>query len=428
MPSKSYFWYTTHDDLVLLHINSTDPRRMGEETLAMFNIEAYASMIGNEWKERGKVIVNQFGESLLSLLSQAYGFGKSYIQIEPNCDFTKANYRKRTGTSANAQALLEYMKDPNWKEKRLETKYNPPCHDRIRTKSQTEWVELPVNVDDGVVIKIKVNKRHAHFIPTRLVYRPKRKNSLYLVPNRQQNKRKKYADDRRHGRALTEHLLDMTEGSTSRVAREDPFDYRIDLTNGRFLSEIRVKNVFHQCELGIVLEIHYPSGLAKEWSECRSNVKPEQSIIFEGIERKAYFLVDENMRSYIVDQDWESFNGGDDAYCPTFKIENGNHKRMLLLKKLVCEVNGALIGAQTVASRMTKGYEIALNKGIKGYAKRAEYENRIMTDQTTSNRMYTKKRDLAFRTVHCDKYVAIPELGITALDVRFQSIRIGGKK
>lgn len=427
MPSKSFFWFTTHDDLVLLHISSDDPRRAGEQTLAMFDIEAYVGMIGNEWKERGKVIVNQFGESLLSILAGLYGFSKTYIQIEPNCDFTKNNYRKRTGTTNNMSALMEYMKDPNWVEKRLHVKYNPPFHDRIKTKSVTEWVELPVAVDDGVVIKIKVNKRHAHYIPKRLVYRPSRKNSLYLVPNRKQNQRKRYADDHRHGQSLTEYLLNAVDGTCDRVNRSDPFDYRIDPNSTKFVSAIGVKNIYHKCAFGTVLEIYYPEGVAKEWSANRSNVIPHQTTIFEGVERRAFFLVDDDVLFRMKDQDWCAYNGGHEAFCRTFK-EDGGIKQMYSLKKLVCGVNNALIGAQTIASRLTKGYEKALNDGVKGYAKRAEYENRMITDQTTKNRMYTKKKTISYRRIRCNKYVAIPELGVTALDVRFQSITIGSNK
>ena len=432
MPSKSFFWFTHHDsNISLLHVSSNDPRRCGEQHLAMFDSNLYAGLVGYEWKVKSGRIENEHRTSFLAMISNLCKRGS--IQIEPNCDFRSTNFKKRE-CKVDASAYLEkYRSDPNWLTKRYHKKYNSEVFPKQKAKVADDWCILRIEVDDGAAVDIKVNKRHAHFIPKRMVYRPQRVNQLYLLPNEVQRARPKHINDHRHGRTLSDYLSDTVSAngmlaSNARNTRSDPLDYRINLSNGRYVCAVYAKNIYHKVADGYVLEVFYPEGAAKEWSEPTENVYPQCAYLNKGAERHCYFLIDDDMIDRAREQDWITFRSGIEAYASQFQKDDGTLGNTYALKKLVVVKNNVNVAHHVEKPRLTRGYLKAIDAGEKGYASRSKYENTIMSDQNTSNRMFTKAKERMYRRLHCDKYVAIPELNVIALDVRFQSIRLGGQK
>jgi len=423
MPSKVTYWYTHHEGISLLHVSSNDPRRGGSQDLAMFDSDVYAGLIGNEWRVRSGRIENQFGQSFLSVIAPLYNLGS--IQIEPNIDYRSSNFRKRVFSGAVPEALAKFREDPQWRTKKHAKKHE--LFPLMKWKKRSDWVELEVSVDDGVKLKIKINKCLVQYVPKNLVWRPHRRNQLYLLPNAKQAKRNRAVDDRRHGQALTERILNnIPDACIARMQRSDPLDYRFDYATNTFCSAITPRNTYHKVAEGTVLEVHWPANYGHADELRPKNVYPDKELFFlEGEARSGYFLIDDNVVDEVKQYDWTMNYKLGECFSKNVEDKSGSRYK---LEKLVAKLNKVEVNDRVVQSRMTRGYRAAVDGGVGKYKERAAYENRTPDEMSTNNRMFTKRRIYKFRKFHCDKFLAIPELNIIALDVRFNSIRIGGAK
>ncbi len=424
MPSKSRHWFTHHDDLTLLHITSDDPRRDGTVDLAFFERNLYCVVAPHEWKIKHGRIENELGRSLLSVLAAVHKQGS--MQIENNPDFTKRNFTKKTG-NGNVANLLKFMSQPDWKDKLWHAKHTPKFMKRQRYKSRSDWVEVPITVEDGAKIMIKVNTWLLPLIPERLCFRPKRNRcTLFLCPNKEQMKRPRCFNDRRHGQAFAEYIMaKWGDGATSMShARTDMYDFRIG-DDGVFTSAVWQHNTYHDVDEGTLLQIDLPDGFPCDlWTKVDKHVWPKVDLIYQNAARTVYFLVDNAIAMELKEFSWKPCMDGADAKCSRILDESGRSIKGYSLKRLVAALGGLQVNNINIAPRLSTYY----NKAIEGnnLSSRARFENTIVSDVSTNNRMFTKAKFITHRRVHADKYVVIQSKNVIALDLRLESLRIGG--
>lgn len=430
MPSKTRFWFSHHDGLTLLSITSDDPRRDGLVTTAFFDSYIYPAIALYKWRVRHGRIENHEGASLLSIVAKSYKKGS--IQIEPNDDFTSRNFRHRTGLiGGNPQNLEKFRQNPEWKQLQWNAKNLPPNFAPMRYKRRSDWVELIVEVDDSAKIAIKINTFMVQHVPTRLCLRMRRKNcTLFLCPNKKEMKRRRYpANDRRHGISLARHLLDKYGDGASvyDYARSDMYDFRIR-DDGKYEASICAINNYHRVKDGVVLEIRHPEGYTSGvWTDIYKHLYPKADILNEKQERSAYYLINESMESSIREFDWHIVKGDNEISIRSKRTidEDGKRVPSERLERFIANLAGLQVRNVVVPSRLSTYYKKAIESD--NLRARAKFENTINSEVATTNRMFTKAKFIKFKQIHAEKFVAIPELDVIALDVRHESLRIGGK-
>lgn len=428
MPSQTTSWITKHGHLCVLHVTSTDPRRKGSQDIAMFESDLLPITEPYKWRIRHGQIENESGKSLLGQITSVRKLGTT--QIEPNCDFTKDNLGKRPAPKyIPVGGLIKFREDNHdWKEITWQAKNGCPLFPAMKYRSRDDWTTLNVALADGGSIDIKINKWLVGIIPTKLVYRPQRPyNQLYLLPNRVQIKRARHANDRRHGMALTAYILQKIESDTVTASRlRDRFDYRID-SRGDFIQSCNPKNTWYDTELGSVLKITLPDGFCKHvWDNVGEHIQPREDVIAARAERHGYFLVSETIADSARDHNW--IMDEKDAYCSRMEHENLKGYKYKL-SKFACELSGIKVSNITVSPKLTKYYEKALSgTDNRSLHRRARFENALSSEKKTSNRMYIDGKFISHRRIYATKLVFIPELNITAIDLRVESIKVGGSE
>ncbi len=294
----------------------------------------------------------------------------------------------------------------------------------MKYRSREEWTTLTVPITDGGTIDIKINNWIVQYIPTKLVFRPKRPNNqLFLPPNQAQRKRRKHLDDHRHGAALTAHILEKI-GSLNVKARslKDRFDYRVGL-DGDFINSPNVKNLWHYVEDGVVLEVYMPDGCCRySWDESYRHVIPREPMIPQYAERRSYFYISNEIADIARDFSWTVMDG----HAVTRNLDYGAFKGSIYpLRKLVCELSGVKTTDVTIPARMSKYYQKAVDEG--NYKSRSKYEDVVSSDLATNNRMFVAEKKIAHRRIYAEKYIEFKSPNVIAQDLRFQSIRVGGK-
>ena len=436
MPSQTKSWITLHPPLALLHVTSTDPRRGGSEDLAMFEMDLVPLLSMHQFRIRSGVIQSNEGKTLLSMVADARGLGT--CQIEPNCDYTKDNFRKRAGPGINNFEHIEKYraKNKDWRGMKTKITFFPRMPGGARKK---EWTLLEVPLMDGGTISIKINKYLVEKIPTKLVYRPKRRfNKLFLPPNSEQLKRPKYDDDHRHGRALTQHLLEAAGCASTRNTRlVDYDDYRIDPDNLDFIGSLNVKNYWRAVPgVGTVLKITTPAFYHKSDFKFRpAHCYPnDKEFLAHYTEKWAYYLLDDAVLDTVKDAMWlmDTTPGKHEPVAMGELEWNNEVLYKPAIKLIICEATGNAVRNVFIQSRLNKYYEATLgNMDKKKLRSRAKFENMIASEKHSNNSMYTQSRIISRRHIHCDKHINVevsPGQTITALDMRMQSIRIGGNK
>ena len=427
MPSQTTSWITKHDHLAVLHVASTDPRRAGVQDLAMFEADLLPILSMYKYRIRHGQIETLHGKSLLGIITGIRKMGT--MQLEPNCDFTIGNLGKRAAPTTDGMANLDKFKkvNPNWKDIIWKAKHGCDLFPSVKYRNRDEWVTLNIALVDGGSIDIKVNKWLVGKIPTKLVYRPKRQfNQLFLLPNSAQLKRPKYDNDRRHGRALTAYILDQAKSNAMITRLRDRFDYRIDQL-GDFVQSCNVKNQWFDVEGGCVLKITLPEGFCiHAWDKVRENVYPQKEIIPARDERVGYFFMTETIADVAKDFHW--LMNELEAVCSKLEYQNLKGNRFRLVR-LVCELSGIPVTNVIEPARISKYYEAAINgTDDRSLRRRAKFENALSSEQATSNHMYVQSKFVSNKRIHADKFIKIPELNITAVDLRIDSIRVGGSK
>lgn len=425
MPSQTTSWITKHDNLAVLHVTSTDPRRAGAQELALFEADLLPILSPYSWRVRHGQIENTLGKSLLGIITGVRRKGTT--QIEPNCDFTIANLAKRPSPVVYGTSNLETFKanTPDWRDVVWKAKNGCELFHPMRYRSRDEWTTLTIALSDGGTLDIKVNKWLVSSIPTKMVYRPARPfNQLYLLPNRAQIKRPRYDNDRRHGQALTAYILTLLDSNVTASRLRDRFDYRVNQAQD-FIQSCNPKNDWFHTAQGWVLKVTYPEGYCRHsWDQLKEHVYPKLPVIPRRAERVGYFLVSETIADVAKDFSW--IMDENEAVCSSFDYQNLKGKRFRLAR-LVCELSGLAVSGVVVPARLTKYYEAALaNTDNKSLHRRAKFENSLSSENSTSNRMYVQSKFISKRRLHLLKYEAIPELNITALDLRIEGIRVGG--
>lgn len=427
MPSKTTSWITKHDHLAVLHVVSDDPRRAGVQDLAIFETDLLPVISMYSYYVRHGQIETRQGKSLLGLIARVRGIGT--VQIEPNCDFTIDNLGKRAAPAVDSAALLaKYRAEhPDWKAIIWKAKHGCDLFPKMKYRSRDEWTTLTIALADGGSIDIKINKWLVSKIPMKMVFRPKRPhNQLFLLPSSLQLKRPKYDDDRRHGRSLTSYLLDAVESDATNSRLRDRFDYRID-SNNDFMQSCNPKNEWFDTDKGCVLRITLPEGFSRHaWNVIQENVYPKASVIPARAERVGYFLMTEAIADVAKDFSW--IMNESEALCS--KLEYQNLKGInFRLVRLVCELSGVAVSNVLVPARTSKYYEASMNgKDDKSLRRRAKFEDALASEKTTSNNMYVQSKFISKKRIYAQKFLEIPELNITALDLRIESIRVGGLK
>lgn len=417
-----------HEHLAMLHVTSNDPRRAGQQDIAIFEKDLVPLLEVFTWNIRGGFVVNNRNNTLLSVIAEVRGLGT--MQRESNCDYTVDNLCKRPAPKVCGLDNLKLLEqsNPNWRLDSWKKKYAVDNFAPMKYRSRSEWTELTIPVDEVVSVKIKINKWLVKYIPKRLCYRPLRKVSqLFLLPNKEQRKRRKYDDDHRHGMSLGNHILACMECFNVRSTRlKDRFDFRVD-DSGDFIGSTNVKNIWHNTEMGLVLEVILPEGHCHSvWDgiEVGPHIYPNVAAIDRYLERKAYYLVSETVADKAQDYNWTVVDS--EATC-IHKEETSHLGKAFRLKKLVCELSGVAVSNISIASRMSKYYEKAIeDTSDRGRRARAKFENALPSEKTTSNKMYVDSKFIHFKKIHCTKHIHIPELNVTALDMRIESIRVGG--
>ncbi len=421
MPAQTTSWVVKHGALCVLHVTSTDPRRGGSHDLAIFESDLEPLISPYNWRIRRGKIENQYGRTILGMISAIRKLGS--CQIEPNCDYTVDNLTRRPAPSDDRSHILAKFRaeNPDWKEIQWKARNGCEFFPRMKYRNRDEWTTLTISLADGGTLDIKINKWLVDKIPQKMVYRPQRaSNQLFLLPNSEQMKRRKHENDRRHGKALTCYLLESVENfNTGNYKLLDRFDYRMNSVN-EFVSACKISNKWHEVEGGSVIEIHMPEGFCKvQWDGFLANVYPRETLLTAYMARTGYFFLANEVADVAKDYHWAM-----DEYEPVCYNLDGKRKR---LARLVCELGGMQTTNIMEPSRMSKYYEKAINgTDNKSLRRRAKFENTITTEQKTSNHMYVHGKFISHKKMHLEKYIDIPELKITALDLRLQSIRVGG--
>jgi hypothetical protein len=393
----------------------------------MFEADLLPVLSMYKWRVRHSQIENTLGKSLLGIITGIRKRGT--VQIEPNCDFTVDNLGRRAAPIVDGLPNLEKFKlaNPNWRDITWKARNGCNMFAPMKYRSRDEWTTLVVALADGGSIPIKVNKWLVSKIPMKMVYRPKRQhNQLYLLPNREQLKRLKYDNDRRHGKALTSYILDIVESDATASRLVDRFDYRVN-QSGDFIQSCNPKNEWFDTEQGCVLKVTLPYGFCKRaWDEQKGHIYPKMVVIPAMEERVGYFVMSETIADIAKDYDW--ILNENEAICSKFEYQNLKGGRFRLAR-LVCELSGIAVTNIVVPARPSKYYEASLNAtDDRSLRRRVKFEDSLSSDKVTSNGMYVQSKFVSRRRILADKHVEIPELKITALDYHIESIRVGGSK
>lgn len=404
MPSQTKSWVTEHEDLSLLRIASSDPRRGGRIDLAYFDTAISEQVKSTGWCiRRGEPYSIQLGTSLANFCAKLYG--KPY-RYEPGPCYTSSNYY---ASALTKEQFIEQVVSKN-KHIPLQDKF---C-DKTKYKKRTDFVELEVQVQCRRFITILVNSCHTHLIPRKLFLSHIR-NELCIWPTKEKrNKRNQvtlayYLLNKINPRVY-KHAYKRTEGNL--------LDYRVREDESGYINSVSQYIKFHHIKEGTVIEVGYVQGACDDvWVDTNAAFRYPQGTLMPGDARKAYVLVKDYeplIDAYIK---YDNYN----FTCETFRGKQTTIER-------VCASHANMqIEDIMIPSRNTKGYDKAIERG--DLRRRARYENKIISEQATNGRMFTAPRFIKRRRVYADTTteVSINGVNVYALDCRPENLIVGSK-
>jgi hypothetical protein len=412
MPSKTKSWVTIHEELALLRITSNDPRREGRVDLAYFDSGIADSISKYSWCiRRGEPYSVDLCTTLANWCADLYGRGR--YRKEPDCNFTSDNYYS---ASLSKQEFLDKVVSKN-KHILKQNKFFP----KQRYIKKSEFVELEVSVQCKRTIKILVCKRHVHLIPQKLFVSNKT-GKICIWPTKEKRQFRKQL-------TLAFYLLNkvnpyVNKQAYSRSVDASSLDYRIRDDDSCYLNSASTYLQLHHTPCGTVIEIGGNQGAYKTiWPDTQLAYRYPSGTLMPGEARKVFILLTDDCADKLLESGYPTYNGFDF----TILHDDGREEA---LTRFAARYYGLEIENIFIPSRNSATYERALSKGVEGYARRAELENQIISEQRTSGRMFTKPRFIKRRNVYADTTTELTlnnGISIFALDCRPEHLVVGSK-
>jgi hypothetical protein len=412
MPSQTKSWVTKCDELSLLRIASNDPRREGRVDLAYFDTDIADSISKYKWCiRRGEPYSTTLCTSLARWCAHLYG--KGIFRKEPSCDYTSANY---VASTLSTQQFIENVASKN-KHVLKQDKF----FSKVRYVRKSDYIDLVVTVQCKRTITIKVCKRHIHLIPQKLFVSHKT-GKVCIWPKREKRNFRKQL-------TLAFYLLNkvnpyVCKQAYARSVDASNLDYRIRDDDSGYINSATTYLQRHHTDEGCTLEIGGNKGAYKTiWPETQCAYRYPRGTLMPGDARKVFILLSEECAAAMLEVGYPVYDGFDFILM----YDDGREE---LVTRFAARFYGLEIENIVVQSKTSATYQRALDKGVEGYARRAELENQIISEQRTSSRMFTKPRFIKRKNVYADTTteITLPNVAtIYALDCRAEHIVVGTK-
>jgi hypothetical protein len=406
MPSQTKSWVTTHEELSLLHIGSSDPRRKGRIDLAYFDTTIADRIAQYQWCIRRGVPFNTALRTTLSAYC-AHLYQRGSFRYEPDCNYTSGNFYNST---ISKQDFLD--KVASLPKVRMQDRF----FDRVKYKKRSDTVQLEVRVQCRRTLTITVNACYAHLIP-RKMFLSHKKLELCIWPTKNNPTKK----------TLAYYLLNKINkyvpfSAYKRVEGSSLLDYTIRDDESGYVNSVSSYTKYHRTPLGTVIEVGGVKGAYKTlWAETSVAYRYPQGTLMPGDARVAYVLVPNDIVDKMMAEGYVTYNNYD------FVLFLDNYKETLLTRYVAIN-SGMKIENIFIPSRNTKGYEKAIERG--DLRRRARYENKIISEQATNGRMFTEPRFIKRRNVYADTTTEVTLSDgrtIFALDCRPEHLVVGSK-
>lgn len=423
MPAKVTSWVEGTGELALLNISSSDPRSNGTIELAYFESDIAELIASHQWAIRSKRIENEEGIGLQTFICNIRKLGM--CRIEPNECYCKYNLRGRTPPKFNVQAMQAGLKE--YKEANPYVALEDQRFAFERYKSKSEWTTVTVECQAKGCLSFKINKVFLRYIPKRLYFCGKTKQ-FHLWPTAEQKNRRDQT--LRHGERFITYLCNCLGLPHNCRGLQDIADYRYDFDTNCFIGSTHVRNVWTELEDGWLLEVIAPrNSFTYIWppgSNLEKCTIPNDRTLVPEEQKSSFAFIDKTEINEFQEYVWQS---NPDKFFSNTAVEFPK----LPLKNLVCSINNANFKDVFIPAEMTARYKKAVEGGlgdVKMARVRSKLENMAICEMSTNNRMYKQARRLQYKKVYCEKFIELVVNGktITAMDMRFQSIRIGGRK
>lgn len=289
----------------------------------------------------------------------------------------------------------------------------------MKYKHKSDFTDLEVRVQCKRTITIKINNAHVRYVPKKL-FVSRTTGELCLWPKRDENKRV------RSYTKFSAYLLNTINSHVNPHAHRrvltDRLDYRIREDESGYLNSATQYIKYHKVAEGTVIEVGFIEGACKDlWIDESVAYRYPQGTLLPGAERRAYVLVKDAtpfLDAYIT-FDGRAFN------CEP--ITGSLAGKQSTIERLCALYANMQIENIFIPSRNTRGYDKAIERG--DLRRRALYENKIISEQSTNGRMFTAPRFIKRKRVYADTttQVLINNTPIVVLDCRPDHLIIGGE-
>lgn len=412
MPAKCLFNIKVCDDLAMLEVTSSDPRRNGRIDAAIFDVEHLPIIAKFQWTYRMGEIVSTLGFSFSTLISS---FMKYATRRDDNEIYTADCYIGKSFTSeqverANLSNKIKIEKRIN-DVLALKDSFFP----KIRYKSKKEVVELPILIQNGRTFTIKINAFLAQYVP----------KTCLLVDNRLHIRSEK--DINEPSILLSSYIISRLgqTNAPNKSSLSDPTNYVMELDTMVFEACNANRQRYFRYGDVAVLELELRS-FRSGWYPDEVGWRYPALEDYEADVRYVWVAFDACFLDRLKESEYDWTVRARESSFDILYIEE-DQVEVILLKRLLAQWSGYQLGMHIIPSRMNKFYKRAVEKD--DYSKRAKFENMTNDEKHGNKCLYTKAKKLQYRKVAASRSLFVPEMndgcGQWCIDMRKDSLMIG---
>lgn len=412
MPAKCVHKITVCDDLAMLEVTSSDPRRNGRVDAAIFDVEHLDVVAKFQWTYRMGEIVSTLGFSFSTLISS---FMKYTTRRDDNEIYTADCYVGRSFTAEQMQKAYDSNKTKYAKRISDVLAVKDSFFPKIRYKSKKEVVELPILIQNGRTFTIKINAFLAQYVP----------KTCLLVENRLHIRSE---NDVNEPSILLSSYIIQRLGQThapNKTSLSDPTNYVMEIDTMVFEACNANRQRYFRYGDVAVLELELRS-FRSGWYPDEVGWRYPALEDYEAETRYVWVAFDACFLDRLKESEYDWTVRVKETSFEIVYIEEGQVE-VILLKRLLAQWSGYQLGMHIVPSRMNKLYKRAIESD--NYSKRAKFEN-MTNDEKHGNRcLYTEAKKVKYRKVVAGCSLFVEEMndgcGQWCIDMRKDSLMIG---
>jgi hypothetical protein len=397
MPAKVNNQYVDHGDFHALLISSS---RSSVVCDCIIDSDILPSIRLHRWRRISGDIVNSVGATLLSEVKKAL-FGEDarlFTQIEPGTYLRRCNFKHFSYAPGNADHLKQYQWQKGntaWKENfknnfKNNAETRNECFPFVKYSNKDEVEVLPIRIQGGRKFNILVNKYLRSKVNKNMMLM---NDQLYLYP--EGGERHKRGEPFVHGKKFVNvfakrvfgEFNDAPRCGWSALPQNTHMDFRVDADNALFIASNLPRNRWEQDEQSKLWFLTITIVRAVNWKPKEYKWRSHSTGVFERM--RGTIAVEVKTVRVVTEQRFDDFKWQyRDNYDDIVSIDEG---KVTYLHRYAAEQYGMDIGEHFTETRMSRGYERAIEAGL-GNArmtrKRIAYENTSPEDRKTSNTMY----------------------------------------